>query len=173
MYFTPKNAERIKQKHSKYSKTHKYEVGEYAGLRIPRIDRSSTDLQRLPCIIVEVIGKAQSMYRLRCKFGILQTCFHAGDLEPFKATYDIPVEGWQGNHSLHYEKQHAGKHHGIHSRRTTAIVSQAHVRHADVTARKLELTAAHTVTKERDAKTKHARRKTKVSTVLYVSHSLY
>ena len=83
------------QKHLKYSKTHKFEVGEYASLRIPRIDRSSTDLQRLPCVIVEVIGKAQSMYRLRCKFGILQTCFHAGDLEPFKAKYDIQVEGWQ------------------------------------------------------------------------------
>ena len=62
-----KNAERMKQKHFKI---HKFEVGEYASLRIPRIDQTSTDLQHLPCVIVEVIGKAQTMYRLRCKCGV-------------------------------------------------------------------------------------------------------
>ena len=90
-----RNAERMKLKHSKRSKTHKFEVGEFASLRIPRIDRSSTDLQRLPCVIVQVLGKAQTMYRLRCKYGVLQTCFHAGDLEQFKGTHRIPVNGWE------------------------------------------------------------------------------
>ena len=27
----------------------------------------------LPCVIVEVIGKAQAMYRLRCKCGVFRT----------------------------------------------------------------------------------------------------
>ena len=35
------------------------------------------------------------MYRLRCKSGVLRTCFHAGKLEPFRATYVIPVDGWE------------------------------------------------------------------------------
>ena len=90
-----KNAQKMQRKHAKNAKIHVFTVGEYASVRIPRIDRTATDLQRLPCIIVEVIGKAQSMYRLRCKHGVISTCFHAGDLEPFSGTYNIPVEGWQ------------------------------------------------------------------------------
>ena len=85
----------MQQKHAKKSKIHTFQVGEYASLRIPRIDRASTDLQRLPCVVVQVIGKAQSMYRLRCKHGVLRTCFHAGDMEPFSGTYQIPVDGWE------------------------------------------------------------------------------
>ena len=26
---------------------------------------------------------------------MIQTCFHAGDLEPFEATHGIPVDGWE------------------------------------------------------------------------------
>jgi len=89
------NAERMKLKHSKRVKTHKFTVGEYASLRIPRIDRTSTDLQRLPCVVVQVTGKSQEMYRLRSKYGVLRSCFRAGDLEPFTASYGIPVKGWE------------------------------------------------------------------------------
>ena len=89
-----KNAERMIRKHAKNVKTHKFAVGDYASLRIPRIDRTCTDLQRLPCVVVKVIGKAQTMYRLCSKYGVLATCFHAGDLEPFEASYGIPVDGW-------------------------------------------------------------------------------
>lgn len=85
----------MKQKYSKSSKVHKFEVGEYVSLRIPRIDRSSTDLHRLPCVVVEVVGKSQAMYRLRCKYGVLKTCFDAGDLECFQSTYNIPIDGWK------------------------------------------------------------------------------
>ena len=76
----------MKQKHAKHVKMHQFAVGEYASLQIPRVDRASTDLQRLPCVIIEVVGKAQAMYHLCCKSGVLRTCFHAGELEPFKAT---------------------------------------------------------------------------------------
>ena len=82
----------MKLKCSKRVKTHTFAVGEYASLRIPRIDRTSTDLQRLPCVVVQVLGKAQEMYRLRCKYG---TCFRAGDLESFKGSYGIPVKEWE------------------------------------------------------------------------------
>ena len=85
----------MKEKYAKKTKIHDFRVGEYASVRIPRIDRAATDLQRLPCIIVEVIGKAQCMYRLRCRYGVLRSCFHAGDLEPFSGTYNISLNGWE------------------------------------------------------------------------------
>ena len=90
-----KNAERMIEKYAKKAKIHDFRVGEYASVSISRIDRAATDLQHLPCIIVEVIGKAQCMYRLRCRYGVLRSCFHAGDLEPFNGTYNIPLNGWE------------------------------------------------------------------------------
>ena len=61
---------------------------------VPRTDRASTDVHRLPCVVIEVVGKAQVMYRLRSKFGVLKVCYHAGDLEGYSGTYNIPVVGW-------------------------------------------------------------------------------
>ena len=90
-----KNAERLQHKYSKQRKVHEFSVGESASLRILRIDRAATVLQRLPCVVVMVTGKAQMMYRLRCSYGVLNRCYRAGDLEPFSAGYSIPVDGWE------------------------------------------------------------------------------
>jgi len=43
----------------------KFKKGDLVTVRIPKIDRTSTDLLRLPCLVVEVRGKAQESYRLR------------------------------------------------------------------------------------------------------------
>ena len=32
-------------------------VGNFVSVKIPRIDRTSTDLHRVPCVVVEVLGK--------------------------------------------------------------------------------------------------------------------
>ena len=90
-----KNARRMKLKHAKTYEVREFTVGEFVSLRIPRIDRASTDVHRLPCVVVEVVGKAQGMYRLRSKFGVLKVCYHAGDLEGYSGTYKIPVAGWE------------------------------------------------------------------------------
>ena len=37
-------------------------VGDKASVRIPRIDRTCSDLLRLPCRIVEVLGGVQGVY---------------------------------------------------------------------------------------------------------------
>lgn len=58
------------------------------------------------------------------------------------------------SHGLHYEKQHVNNLHGAPSRKTTAIVSQAVVTHADAFARRMALSAAHTATKGFGAKTR-------------------
>ena len=41
-----------------------FNVGDFVSVRIPRIDRSSTDSHRLPCVIVERLGETFHLYRL-------------------------------------------------------------------------------------------------------------
>ena len=43
-----RNAERMRHKHSLVHKVKKFAIGESVGLRIPRIDRTATDVHRLP-----------------------------------------------------------------------------------------------------------------------------
>ena len=42
-----------------------FNVGDFISVRIPRIDRSSTDSHRLPCVIVERLGETFHLYRLK------------------------------------------------------------------------------------------------------------
>ena len=69
-------------------------------MRIPRIDHASTDLQPLPCVIIQVISKGQRIYRIQSKHGVLRTCSHASNLEPFAGTYSIPTSGWQNEKKI-------------------------------------------------------------------------
>ena len=43
----------------------RFQIGDTVSIRIPRIDRTCTDMPRIPCVIVEVYGKVQKSYRLR------------------------------------------------------------------------------------------------------------
>ena len=62
-----RNAERMQQKYckAKRKKVLTFCQGDYVSIRIPRIDRTSTDLHRLPCIVVERHGSQFHLYRLR------------------------------------------------------------------------------------------------------------
>lgn len=42
-------------------KTLVFSVGDVVSLRIPRIDRTSSDQPYLPCVVAEVKGKAQNL----------------------------------------------------------------------------------------------------------------
>ena len=46
-------------------KAMRFQIGDSVSIRIPRIDRTCTDMPRIPCVIVEVHGKVQESYRLR------------------------------------------------------------------------------------------------------------
>ena len=92
-----RNAERMKRKHSLMHKVKKFVVGESVSLRIPRIDRTATDVHRLPCIIVQVVGKTQDMYRLRCSSGVLDRCCRSDDIEPFAGSFNILDNGWEND----------------------------------------------------------------------------
>ena len=60
-----KTAERMAHRYNSNRKTLVFSVGDVVSLRIPQIDRTSSDQPRLPCVVVEVKGKAQNLYRLR------------------------------------------------------------------------------------------------------------
>ena len=93
-------AERYNKQHSTLS----FLIGESVSIRIPRIDRASFDLSRLPCV-VDIVGGNQSLYRLRyfvfdyvtfasyfvnsssyvfnfrCQHGVLNVCYTAGEIQ--------------------------------------------------------------------------------------------
>ena len=62
-----RNAERMQLKYSKAKrkKIRTFSVGNFASVKSPTIDRTSTDFHRVACIIVEVLGKEYHLYRLR------------------------------------------------------------------------------------------------------------
>ena len=92
-----RNAERMQLKYTKAKrkKVLTFSPGDYVSVRVPRIDRSSTDSHRLPCVIVERRGTKFNLYRLRCSYGVLKQCYGEGDLELFKGELNIPVDGWE------------------------------------------------------------------------------
>ena len=61
------NAERMKMKYckDKRKKIVTFCCGDFVSVKIPRLDRTSTDLHRLPCVVVQVLGKKHHLYRLR------------------------------------------------------------------------------------------------------------
>ena len=62
-----RNAERMKMKYckAKHKKVATFNPGDFVSIKIPRIDRTSTDIHRLPCIVVEQLGSKYHLYRLR------------------------------------------------------------------------------------------------------------
>ena len=53
------NAKRMREKYDA-KKVHIFTVGDVVTVRIPRIDRAATDLHRLPCVIVQKLGRSSS-----------------------------------------------------------------------------------------------------------------
>ena len=90
-----KNANRMMVKYNLKHEVKEFHVGDCVSVRIPRIDRASTDPNRLPYIIVQVIGTARAMYCLQCKSGVLNQCYSACDLELFEGNYNLSVKGWE------------------------------------------------------------------------------
>ena len=75
-------------------KVKEFHVGDCVTVRIPCIDRASTDPNS---IIVQVIGTACAMYHLRCKSWVLNKCYSACDLEIFEGTFCLSVKGWENS----------------------------------------------------------------------------
>lgn len=57
-----KAANRMANRYNKANNVACFSAGDCVSVRIPRIDRTSSDLPRLPCVVVEV---THNLYRLR------------------------------------------------------------------------------------------------------------
>ena len=62
-----RNAERMQVKYckGKRKKVTTFSVGNVVSIKVPRIDRMSTDLHRVICVVVECRGEEHHLYRLR------------------------------------------------------------------------------------------------------------
>ena len=79
------NAEKMKLKYSKRKRViHEvFSEGDLVTVRVPKIDRSSTDPPRLVAKILHTKGKENISYKLKCKFGILEGWYRTGELMPY------------------------------------------------------------------------------------------
>ena len=61
------NAERMQMKYckSKRKKVQTFNVDNFVSIKVPRIDWTSTDLHRLPCIVLQRLDSKHFLYRLR------------------------------------------------------------------------------------------------------------
>ena len=69
-----------------------FNVGDRVSLGIPKLDRTSTDLPRLPCVVIAVHGEKVLSYSLATEFGRLEQRFRAGDLMTYTGTVDAKQE---------------------------------------------------------------------------------
>jgi len=68
-----------------------FSVNDYVPVAIPKIDRASTDLPRLPCVVTEVHGDKVRSYSLAGKHGILKDKYRAGDLMKYSGTIEADL----------------------------------------------------------------------------------
>ena len=59
---------------------------------IPSIDRSKSDLPRLPCVVSRLCGHKQIFYELVCEHGILADCYRACDLDPYSGIVKVDLK---------------------------------------------------------------------------------
>ena len=69
-----------------------FSVDDIVSILIPRIDRSSTDMPRLPCKIIRVCGNVTKMYKLACRHGVLNGMFRSGDLVSYSGDVVVNLD---------------------------------------------------------------------------------
>ncbi len=83
-----KNAARLENKHNhkRNKKTILYSLGDSVSVLIPNIDRGGSDMPRLPGIVCRL---THDLYEISTKFGILNNCVRASDLEKYHGNVDF------------------------------------------------------------------------------------
>jgi hypothetical protein len=59
---------------------------------IPGIDRTKSDLPRLPWIISRVCGTKNEFFELACEFGVLNDCYRASDLDLYHGLVKVNLD---------------------------------------------------------------------------------
>ena len=95
-----KNADNMVKYRSKHAI--KYNIDENVTIGIPKINRSNTDLPRLPAKIVEKLESDgfTHLYRLLSDQGLIDTCF-SGDVLPFNGSIFIYSINWKHCQNYH------------------------------------------------------------------------
>ena len=97
-------------------------------VRIPGIDRACTDPQWLPCVVVQVMGKPQVMYRLQFEAGVLYYFYRAYQILNHMPVHTIsPLIAGENSHRSPLGRQPGSRHHGMCSKGTNATAVQAPV----------------------------------------------
>ena len=88
------NAEKVKLKYSKRKRVinETFTEGDLVTVRVPKIDRSSTDQPRLVAKVVKTRGTVDKWYQLQCKFGILDGWYRTGELMPYGGICSISFD---------------------------------------------------------------------------------
>ena len=88
---------------AKCTQNNAFKEEDKVSFQVPKIDRCSTDLQRIPGIILNVSGGHKiQFYQVATSVGIINTKFCSGDLTVFNGHVDPSEESL-----FHSEKQHA------------------------------------------------------------------
>lgn len=69
-------------------KVQEFSVGDRVSVAVPKLDRSSTDMSRIPCVINKVHGKKVKSYSIGTEYGTLNTKFTGGDLQEYSGAVE-------------------------------------------------------------------------------------
>ena len=86
------NAEMMSHKYSNVKRIRviDFKINDHVGVEVPKDDRHSTDMLRLPCCIIGKTSGTQPTYRLMSEYGILKKNYSARSLMPYSGKIKIP-----------------------------------------------------------------------------------
>ncbi|XP_062511246.1 uncharacterized protein LOC134187145 [Corticium candelabrum] len=94
-----------KQTRNKRVRLQAHLVGEYVTIKIPTQDRTS-DLPRLPAVIVEVKGTKRFSYRLRSLHGVIDRLYDESTLEKYSGKIEgLDDNNWQSDSQISLREQ--------------------------------------------------------------------
>ena len=75
---------------TKAAKSKDFQVGDKVSFCVPKIDRYSTDLQRIPDEIVSVTGGEKiKLYKVATSVGLVKNAFSGRDLDAYSGTVHV------------------------------------------------------------------------------------
>jgi len=101
---TLKSVERMSTAYnsSKKRRVQTFGVGDNVSVAIPVLDRTSTDIRRLPGQVTAVKGNKVQMYEVATEYGLLQTKLRADDLQSYSGSVDFNTTRYNPNVTLPY-----------------------------------------------------------------------
>ena len=78
-----------KHDHKRNKATRDFKVGDHVSVKKDKIDKGSSELSRVPCVIIR---EAHNKFELLTEFGILDNMRRADDLEPYNGLIELDVD---------------------------------------------------------------------------------